>query len=193
MTNPGPKPKLLADRFWSKVDKNGPTPAHCPEIGPCWLWTGSKSGNGYGKIGSGGHAGKTLDAHRVSFFLHHGRWPEPEALHASDNKQCVRPEHISEGTRLENARDRVAKGRAARGVSHGHSKLTEADVLAIFRSNELHRVLAARFGVVQSVIWAIKSGRRWSHVTAAVGGSTSTSSTVDSHEATSSMPTDDAQ
>src|SRR5437870_1060081 len=36
------------DRFWEKVDKNGPAPPHRPEIGPCWLWTGWVKKNGYG-------------------------------------------------------------------------------------------------------------------------------------------------
>ncbi len=30
----------LADRFWAKVNKDGPIPAHMPHLGPCWLWTG---------------------------------------------------------------------------------------------------------------------------------------------------------
>src|ERR1035437_916757 len=27
-----------AERFWAKVDRNGPVPAHRPELGPCWVW-----------------------------------------------------------------------------------------------------------------------------------------------------------
>jgi hypothetical protein len=27
------------ERFWSKVDRNGPVPEHRPELGPCWVWT----------------------------------------------------------------------------------------------------------------------------------------------------------
>ena len=42
-------------RFWSKVDKNGPVPAHCPELGPCWVWTGEKR-KGYGRLKIDGHA-----------------------------------------------------------------------------------------------------------------------------------------
>jgi hypothetical protein len=30
--------KTLEERFWEKVDKNGPVPAHRPELGPCWVW-----------------------------------------------------------------------------------------------------------------------------------------------------------
>lgn len=32
------------ERFWAKVNKEGSVPEHCPEIGPCWTWTGATSG-----------------------------------------------------------------------------------------------------------------------------------------------------
>ena len=28
--------KTVAERFWTKVNKNGPIPPHCHELGPCW-------------------------------------------------------------------------------------------------------------------------------------------------------------
>lgn len=36
-------PAELIARFWVKVDKNGTAPAHRPELGPCWLWTGNRA------------------------------------------------------------------------------------------------------------------------------------------------------
>jgi|SRR5580658_5854190 hypothetical protein len=27
----------VEERFWSKVDKNGPVPSHRPELGQCWI------------------------------------------------------------------------------------------------------------------------------------------------------------
>src|SRR6478609_5365672 len=52
------------DRFWKKVDKNGPIPAHRPELGPCWIWTGwICSGTGYGGI-QAGHKGMLITAPR---------------------------------------------------------------------------------------------------------------------------------
>lgn len=55
------------DRFWSKVDKNGPL--H-PTLGTrCWIWTASKDGCGYGmfKIADGSKNGHCERAHRYSF------------------------------------------------------------------------------------------------------------------------------
>jgi hypothetical protein len=47
-------------RFWSYVDKDGPTSATQPDIGRCWLWTGLTGADGYPvmRVGSGSnHAG----------------------------------------------------------------------------------------------------------------------------------------
>jgi hypothetical protein len=44
----------IARRFWSKVDKNGPVPPHRPELGQCWVWTGSVQPRGYGTFSVGG-------------------------------------------------------------------------------------------------------------------------------------------
>jgi len=46
-----PESATLEDRFWAKVDKNGPVPAHRPELGPCWIWTAARFKRGYGKFG----------------------------------------------------------------------------------------------------------------------------------------------
>jgi hypothetical protein len=47
---------ILIERFWSKVNKDGPIPASCPELGPCWLWTRSCYYNGYGQFAYGNRA-----------------------------------------------------------------------------------------------------------------------------------------
>lgn len=119
------KPEQYRRRFWANVDTDGPTPAHCPELGPCHIWTGCTNEHGYGKFGL---LGKVERAHRVAFFLAHGRWPEPCALHRCDTPACVRLAHLFEGTKADNSRDMTAKGRSgshqhpgrlARGERHG--------------------------------------------------------------------------
>lgn len=75
----------------------------------CLLWTASVDRKGYGRIALDG--GKPVRAHRAAFFLAHGRWPRPMALHRCDTPACVNPAHIYEGTAKENALDRSARGR----------------------------------------------------------------------------------
>ena len=108
----------VAKRFFAKVNKNGPVPSHCPELGPCHVWTGAVDDRGYGRFGL---RGKNERAHRVAFLLNYGRWPEPQALHHCDNVSCVNGSHLFEGTPKVNAEDRDAKGRwrGAGGVRKG--------------------------------------------------------------------------
>lgn len=96
-----------ACRFWTKVNKNGPTLQ--PALGPCWLWTAGTTKAGYGQAAS---AGLNRYAHRVSWRLTHG--PVPDGLwvlHKCDNPPCLNPAHLFLGTAKDNAMDREAKGR----------------------------------------------------------------------------------
>ncbi len=101
--------KTASDRFWEKVNKNGKQMPHVPELGNCWEWTAVKFANGYGTFSK---EGKTVKAHRFSYELHFGAIGlGKDVCHKCDNKPCVRPDHLFEGTRSENLKDCVAKGR----------------------------------------------------------------------------------
>lgn len=96
------------DRFWRRVNKNGPVPAHRPELGPCWVLGGNRR---YGRVSVGGRGEGGERAHRFSFFLAHGRWPIPNANHHCDNPPCVNPAHLFEGTQRDNVKDMMSKRR----------------------------------------------------------------------------------
>lgn len=133
-----PARRPLADRFWEKVDRNGPVPPHRPELGACWVWTRATNGGGYGKIGSGagGEAERTLLAPRVSWDLANGPIPDGLwVLHHCDNPPCVRPDHLFLGTAKDNTRDMIGKGRKVRGDISGprnprHGAAVSADTRA---------------------------------------------------------------
>jgi hypothetical protein len=106
------------DRFWMKVDKDGPIPSHVPHLGKCWIFTGTLRPDGYGtfSIRRPDDSGwMNAPAHRVSWILRFGEPPpdKPLVLHGCDNPACVR--HLWVGTYADNSLDMVLKGRAATG------------------------------------------------------------------------------
>jgi hypothetical protein len=149
--------KSLEERFWAKVNKNGPTQAHMET--PCWEWVGAVS-EGYGSIGMGSRSKGTKSAHRVSYHLAYGEY-EGCVLHRCDNRLCVRPDHLELGDKTANNRDAYKRGRIK------HSTLT-ADVVKEMR--ERHRLgekattLSEAYGVSLSAACRAINYQTWRHV-----------------------------
>jgi hypothetical protein len=98
---------IIMERFWSKVNSDGPIPEHCPELGPCWLWVGAINKAGYGNFQ---YFHSQYRAPRLAWFLEHASWPNPYALHRCDNRRCVRVSHLFEGDDAANMADAANKG-----------------------------------------------------------------------------------
>lgn len=90
-------------RFWSKVDI-------LSHPGGCWLWTATKTYNGYGLVYISGF--KSAKASRVVWELtHHKPFPDGLiAMHSCDNPACVNPHHIQPGTHSQNLKDAYSRG-----------------------------------------------------------------------------------
>ena len=147
----------LADRFWARIDKNGP---EHPTLGHCWLWTGALS-SGYGSVSNGKRKSK---AHRVSWEIHFGLIPEGMFVcHHCDNPTCVNPTHLFLGTQGDNMADMYAKCRHR--IVRCRVKLTRDQVIDIRRlhaSGSLSQSeLASRFGVSATHISRIIMRRQW--------------------------------
>lgn len=151
----------LAERFWPKVDKNGPILRE--ELGPCWVWKAGTISDGYGKINIDSSRKLGL-AHRISYGLVYGPYDESLlVLHRCDNPPCVNPSHLFLGTPSDNSRDMITKGRQ----KPGGAKLRAEDVRQIRQSvaaGETQRSVAKRFGVHPYSIGRIVHRITWSHV-----------------------------
>lgn len=169
----------LSDRLWAKVNKDGPIPAHVPDLGQCWEWMGRRS-NGYGQINT--NDGLEL-THRVAYEEQIG--PIPDGLyvcHRCDNRACCRGTHFFLGTHADNMKDAVAKGRMAagdrsaarlhpdtiaRGTRRWNAHLTDDSVLAIREQHAAGMTgkdLAVKYNVSQSTISSIIRRYHWKHV-----------------------------
>jgi hypothetical protein len=146
MTKPGPKPQPIDIRFRRWINLDGPLPAHRPELGPCWLWTGAIRKDGYGAFQI---QAKAEMAHRVAFYIAEGRWPDPCALHHCDTPLCVRRTHLFEGTKADNTADMVGKRRSTPRI------LTDEKVAEMVERKargETQTAIAEALGVSQALV-----------------------------------------
>jgi predicted XRE-type DNA-binding protein len=141
--------------FWSRVDRSHDG---------CWLWLGATVHRGYGCCSVNG---KTRTTHRVSWELTNGAIPEGLwVLHRCDTPPCVRPDHLYLGTRSDNLRDRVTRGRQIRGEQAWNAKLTVAivtDIRARLTRQESAASIATLYGIQRSHVKHIRNGRLWRH------------------------------
>ncbi|HJT99697.1 MAG TPA: HNH endonuclease signature motif containing protein [Actinomycetes bacterium] len=108
-----------ADRFWKKVNREGPVPEHRPELGPCWLWTGATALSGYGRFTLGGAHGPIVQAHRFAYELLVGPIPAGLELdHLCAMPPCVNPAHAEPVTGAEN--NRRSRSRSAENLRKTH-------------------------------------------------------------------------
>lgn len=133
----------------------------------CWVWTGAVADKGYGSIKIP-KTRRQIPAHRLSYLIHRGRIPSGKCvLHRCDNPPCVNPEHLFVGTKLDNARDMVSKGRHSYGDRQGASKLSEAQVLSVLslvKSGVPQIRVAEMLEVSPMHVSRIVRGERWAHV-----------------------------
>ena len=150
--------------------KLNPFPNGIPETDECIVWQWTLDGEGYGRWYINGVAKR---AHRVVYCIHNDlELIEIDGLvirHTCDNHPCVNPRHLLIGTPKDNVADMYSRGRQQdnRGVKHHQAKLTESQVLEIFKLSQegiKQRVIAENYGVSQKCIWSIANKVKWKHL-----------------------------
>lgn len=132
----------------------------------CWIWKGTVLSSGYGVIRV---QGKIWRAHRYSYFLANGEInPNLVIMHSCDNKLCVNPTHLSQGTVKDNVLDMVMKGRTLNGEKQWMSKLTEDQVRSIrleyIPYKNSARKIAKKYGMSEIEISKIVRRLKWKHI-----------------------------
>ena len=166
--------KTLSERFWSMVLKTD-------NPNDCWIWVGSilpKPSLPYGRIFIQRIGRRNLSdlTHRVSWKLHFGPIPDSMCiLHSCDNPKCVNPKHLFLGTRKDNSKDMIKKGRGYwPGNNSGINSYGEArpahklgwDQIAEIRQRYSFRKttmkdLAIKYKVSKTTIFLILHNKAW--------------------------------
>ena len=153
------KLRSIEERLWHRVEK---TPT-------CWLWLDRPNADGYGAIRIT-HEGRcrSMQIHRVFYTLEFGLFPDDQVIrHRCDTPACIRPDHLIAGNHADNVRDRVERGRCARGERNGRAKLSAEDVLAIrarLLRGESCSSVAREFGLDRKTISALRARKTWRHL-----------------------------
>ncbi|WP_366909289.1 HNH endonuclease signature motif containing protein [Nesterenkonia sp.] len=89
-----------------------------PGDGGCWLWTRSRSRDGYGWAS---YQDKTYEAHRLVYRLTHGGVPDGKVIdHLCRVRHCVNPDHLEAVTPGENLRRSELTPAGAKACVKGH-------------------------------------------------------------------------
>jgi hypothetical protein len=147
-----------SDNFWAKVDVK--------TADGCWPWLGGKQNKGYGMFWVG-H--KNYLAHRVSYHLHTGKILFGSLMHTCDNPDCVNPNHLREGSQIENVSDMFRKNRQVdqKGEKNPRAILTTDQVRKIRdlkKEGKTNVELGNMFGVHFGTISNICIRKIWKHI-----------------------------
>jgi hypothetical protein len=122
----------------------------------CWEWKLKIRPDGYARVT---YLRQSFYAHRLSFEAFNGYIdPLLDVCHSCDNRKCVNPNHLFQGTRKDNMQDAVNKGRQAKGADLPQTKIHGSDlehVLYMIKSGVKYKDIADRYNVTPQNIGKI--------------------------------------
>ena len=139
----------------------------------CLTWPFARGKRGYGNLRIDRNF---TSAHRMMAILALGDPPfdGAEAAHSCGNghEGCVNPRHLDWKSSKDNNADRCTHGTMVRGVKVWKAKLSNEQVLAIYRDHRPDPVIAKDYACSAANVFAIQSGKSWAWLTSqqAVGG-----------------------
>lgn len=136
------KTDILTNEFLEKVNKHSGVFSN-ELTTECWRWEGATYPTEYGQLGRA-RWGENY-AHRWSYTRWNGPITSDLVRHTCDNRWCVNPEHLIDGTREENIRDMEERNPKAHG-----RKLQPAEypkIVERMEAGELLKDIAEEYGM----------------------------------------------
>jgi hypothetical protein len=120
----------------------------------CFEWTGAIFlTRGYGRFWFNN---KSHLAHRFAWVLKNGEIPINQIVcHSCDNRICVNSQHLWLGSHLDNARDRVNKGRSNHFPKTLPNEIEELIAELFYTTDITQKELSIRYNVTQALIGKI--------------------------------------
>ena len=124
----------------------------------CWnVVSQSKDADGYPRVK---RDGRKIAVHRYVYMDIHGELPSDIVVrHKCDNRACCNPDHLESGTRKDNARDMVERGRYKKS---NFKKLTESQVKFIRKNPQVSiHELSRIFNMSRQAIKFVRDGKTY--------------------------------
>ncbi len=80
--------------------------------------------------------------------------------HHCDVPNCIRPDHLFLGTKADNTADMIRKGRMKCGFDLPQTRFSKDQIAEIIRSDLPRRDIVRQYGISQSYLCMLKSGKQ---------------------------------